>query len=435
MNDKVLLFHLLVIDCLTTLDVRGDHDLSQVAQTMDDDGYMFEYSVVGSDSSWMQSHGEWSDGISTHGSYNVKLPDGRIQTVVYTADERGFRPVVSYEIPKENMDYGLKNHINTETMADSGEIRDKKALTSHYGKKLDGMGVQKNIETRKSIEKFLSHHSTPYYDVAKYYEAPANKFIPKHNAPDSYNSNEPHEKVADDHRSASPRYEFSPAPIVSSYKKKFSPIYHTANPYRIDVTGYRKHRLGGKSIQGKYQYRRAKTYYMDKDMDRDDFSETSESMNGKENKRPYEEKQMKKLYSTRKQLKEESGARLSGDNIIKEDDTIKRFSSKLLDMSPSDEENVMSDESGTESNEEESSEENENKPDQENGKYDEKSEGENPEEKGDEEKSSYITLMTTLMPPSKPYVPPTYFPPSPSPNTSLVMGGNSSYWRNVFSQR
>ncbi|XP_042881318.1 uncharacterized protein LOC122258982 [Penaeus japonicus] len=62
-------------------------------------GYGFEYSVVDSTASWMHSRGEWSDGVSTHGSYNVRLPDGRVQRVSYTADEHGFRPVITYEEP------------------------------------------------------------------------------------------------------------------------------------------------------------------------------------------------------------------------------------------------------------------------------------------------------------------------------------------------
>ncbi|ROT61460.1 putative pro-resilin-like [Penaeus vannamei] len=62
-------------------------------------GYGFEYSVVDSTASWMHSRGEWSDGVSTHGAYHVQLPDGRVQRVSYTADEHGFRPVITYEEP------------------------------------------------------------------------------------------------------------------------------------------------------------------------------------------------------------------------------------------------------------------------------------------------------------------------------------------------
>ncbi|XP_063840694.1 uncharacterized protein LOC135089233 [Scylla paramamosain] len=59
-------------------------------------GYQFEYKVVDSHASWVHSRDEKSDGVSTRGSYAVKLPDGRIQRVTYTADDDGYHPVITY---------------------------------------------------------------------------------------------------------------------------------------------------------------------------------------------------------------------------------------------------------------------------------------------------------------------------------------------------
>nr|XP_027234170.1 pro-resilin-like [Penaeus vannamei] len=42
-------------------------------------------------------HKEVREGYQTKGSYFVHLPDGRLQTVNYIADEHGFRPEVSFE--------------------------------------------------------------------------------------------------------------------------------------------------------------------------------------------------------------------------------------------------------------------------------------------------------------------------------------------------
>lgn len=40
---------------------------------------------------------ESRSGDSTQGSYHVLLPDGRVQTVDYTADQGGYRPTVNYQ--------------------------------------------------------------------------------------------------------------------------------------------------------------------------------------------------------------------------------------------------------------------------------------------------------------------------------------------------
>lgn len=42
-------------------------------------------------------HQESNDGYKTTGSYYVQLPDGRLQTVTYTADENGYVADVSYK--------------------------------------------------------------------------------------------------------------------------------------------------------------------------------------------------------------------------------------------------------------------------------------------------------------------------------------------------
>lgn len=43
------------------------------------------------------SRSEASDGKEVQGSYKLRLPDGRIQTVTYTAGVGGFKPVITYE--------------------------------------------------------------------------------------------------------------------------------------------------------------------------------------------------------------------------------------------------------------------------------------------------------------------------------------------------
>ncbi|XP_076058750.1 uncharacterized protein LOC143035729 [Oratosquilla oratoria] len=59
--------------------------------------YSFEYAVQDEYSGNHFGHTESRDGYLTEGSYFVHLPDGRIQTVTYTADESGYHPTVNYE--------------------------------------------------------------------------------------------------------------------------------------------------------------------------------------------------------------------------------------------------------------------------------------------------------------------------------------------------
>merc|ERR1712072_163564 len=60
--------------------------------------YAFQYGVADDYSKANFNAQETSDGKATSGSYQVHLPDGRVQTVTYTADHyNGFVADVKYE--------------------------------------------------------------------------------------------------------------------------------------------------------------------------------------------------------------------------------------------------------------------------------------------------------------------------------------------------
>ncbi|MCL4152862.1 UNVERIFIED_CONTAM: hypothetical protein GTU68_057576 [Idotea baltica] len=60
--------------------------------------YNFEWTVLDSPSGNNFGHAENSDGNNVQGQYYVYLPDGRLQTVTYTAnDQTGFVADVRYE--------------------------------------------------------------------------------------------------------------------------------------------------------------------------------------------------------------------------------------------------------------------------------------------------------------------------------------------------
>merc|ERR1712018_323832 len=66
------------------------------AYTDVDPNYTWEYNVDDAHYSHF-GHKEARDHYLATGVYYVNLPDGRTQTVTYTADENGYRPVVTYE--------------------------------------------------------------------------------------------------------------------------------------------------------------------------------------------------------------------------------------------------------------------------------------------------------------------------------------------------
>ncbi|XP_050692946.1 actin-binding protein WASF1-like [Eriocheir sinensis] len=88
------------------MEMKNDAPPTSLYRVSGTNGYEFEYKVVDSKAAWVHSRDEWSDGQSTRGSYTVKLPDGRIQKVTFTADENGYHPIITYEHADEDGDGG-----------------------------------------------------------------------------------------------------------------------------------------------------------------------------------------------------------------------------------------------------------------------------------------------------------------------------------------
>lgn len=59
--------------------------------------YEFGYSVHDDTSGNQFFHAEQRQDGETRGSYKTRLPDGRVQTVTYRADDDGFHPEVTYD--------------------------------------------------------------------------------------------------------------------------------------------------------------------------------------------------------------------------------------------------------------------------------------------------------------------------------------------------
>ncbi|XP_045101325.1 cuticle protein 7-like [Portunus trituberculatus] len=103
--------------------VRPPHPQPRPAQPYKEEPakpYAFDYGVRDAHYGANFGHKETSDGNSITGSYQVALPDGRVQTVKYVADHvNGFSAQVSYEgeaaypqVYKGSQGYNAKPHPN-----------------------------------------------------------------------------------------------------------------------------------------------------------------------------------------------------------------------------------------------------------------------------------------------------------------------------------
>lgn len=63
------------------------------------------------------SHSQHSSGSATNGEYRVRLPDGRMQIVSYTADENGYKADVRYDEEKTPWNFLENDYYNPEKYA------------------------------------------------------------------------------------------------------------------------------------------------------------------------------------------------------------------------------------------------------------------------------------------------------------------------------
>ncbi|XP_052748002.1 homeobox protein 2-like [Galleria mellonella] len=74
--------------------------------------YAFSYTVKDQKTGDDFSHSQHSSGSATNGEYRVRLPDGRMQIVSYTADENGYKADVRYDDDDKTVGNGVDHHYN-----------------------------------------------------------------------------------------------------------------------------------------------------------------------------------------------------------------------------------------------------------------------------------------------------------------------------------
>ncbi|KAM3956992.1 cuticular protein RR-2 motif 132 [Aphomia sociella] len=74
--------------------------------------YAFSYTVKDHKTGDDFSHSQQSSGSATNGEYRVRLPDGRMQIVSYTADENGYKADVRYDDDDKTVGNTIDKNIN-----------------------------------------------------------------------------------------------------------------------------------------------------------------------------------------------------------------------------------------------------------------------------------------------------------------------------------
>nr|XP_049707796.1 uncharacterized protein LOC110371490 [Helicoverpa armigera] len=90
---------------------EGDHDHSK--EFNHGENYAFSYTVKDHKTGDDFSHSQQSTGSATNGEYRVRLPDGRMQIVSYTADENGYKADVRYD-EQHNQDNSIDIDVSKE---------------------------------------------------------------------------------------------------------------------------------------------------------------------------------------------------------------------------------------------------------------------------------------------------------------------------------
>ncbi|KAG7176298.1 extensin-1-like [Homarus americanus] len=370
-------------------------------------GYQFEYQVIEAGSSWSQSRGEWSDGVSTRGSYTVRLPDGRLQRVTYIADEHGFRPVITYEQleggvdgydwQKKRMGKKVEGEIYGKKMKmDDGEKGHEEDKDRHSDMKMDHTAREIGKQVVSPVHSRFTEDPTAYAHVPQPYDSSWRGYN-SHNSHPTRNYQAP--PPGRPHHNT-PSYH---PPSPGHYGMKTShPVHDRVEKYQENLSGHPKYMENIKSMILKHPAEKAKTYRINTAPPRHPPMELKDT-NHEEMRKPTNghAKAYKLVTEMKKSDKDEMFDKMKEVMMKEEDDMKKKDDGPLyrqdMGMSSKMEPHPYSSKMRANEQDEESSEVS--------------SEMVSSEEDDD---LLYRKMMTTMLPPSKPFVPSTYYPIMPT---------------------
>ncbi|CAK1549326.1 unnamed protein product [Leptosia nina] len=141
------------------------NDVSREQDYSENQNYAFSYVVKDQKNGDDFSHKQQSVGSATNGEYRVRLPDGRVQIVSYTADDNGYNAKVRYDDDQTDFNlnkYGSDDYINRANYNTNNDYRDNNNLNSYdFGK----------VNYRDEIP--VKEHE---YDSKEYYDYSAENF-------------------------------------------------------------------------------------------------------------------------------------------------------------------------------------------------------------------------------------------------------------------
>ncbi|CAG9790136.1 unnamed protein product [Diatraea saccharalis] len=131
--------------------------------------YAFSYTVKDHKTGDDFSHSQHSSGSATNGEYRVRLPDGRMQIVSYTADENGYQADVRYDDEDKTAGNTIDDHY----------INNKQYSNDHNSYNNNRNNVPAYVDDKKHYIDYnnkINHEQKPYVAEDKFeYKVPANK--------------------------------------------------------------------------------------------------------------------------------------------------------------------------------------------------------------------------------------------------------------------